>query len=278
MTRNISIVLLGLAFCVPLLAAEAQYARNIASLIEPAKLTTLGERGANPRVQKAVYWMAMARQAGRKPDHVVFRAVALAGYKGPAASMTGDALLRNLDIAEKLGCLNPAGLSEMRRGNCATVTKGPYKGDELSVDHIIPRAVVPELDNVIANLELLPLKLNQKKNHRVGERQLSHAQKLHAAGLLSAQGLEKVRSAWSRRVHSRAGSVTPAGVSSWRMYRTAPHRWIGFSRPSFTNFLVVSREKDSSRGSATNAWPGCAATELCHCRPRRTERLLKLVN
>jgi hypothetical protein len=29
------------------------------------------------------------------------------------------------------------------------------------VDHIIPRAVVPELDNVIANLELMPLHLNE---------------------------------------------------------------------------------------------------------------------
>ncbi len=44
------------------------------------------------------------------------------------------------------------------------VMKGPYKGDELSVDHIIPRAVVPELDNVIANLELLPLRMNESKN------------------------------------------------------------------------------------------------------------------
>ena len=34
-----------------------------------------------------------------------------------------------------------------------------YAGDQLSVDHIIPRAVVPELDNVIANLELMPLDL-----------------------------------------------------------------------------------------------------------------------
>jgi hypothetical protein len=28
------------------------------------------------------------------------------------------------------------------------------KGDQLSVDHIISRAVVPELDNVIANLAM----------------------------------------------------------------------------------------------------------------------------
>ena len=81
----------------------------------------------------------------------------------------------------------------MRRGKSPTVQKGLYKGQELSVDHIIPRAVVPELDNVIANLELLPLRLNESKNAKIGDRQISYAQKLHQAGLLSADGLKKVQ-------------------------------------------------------------------------------------
>ena len=72
---------------------------------------------------------------------------------------------------------------------------GPYRGDELSVDHIIPRAVVPELDNVIANLELMPLRMNESKNAKVGERQLALADKLRAAGLLSRKGLQKVKTA-----------------------------------------------------------------------------------
>ena len=33
----------------------ADYTANLASLLDPAKLATLGPRGANPRVQKAVY-------------------------------------------------------------------------------------------------------------------------------------------------------------------------------------------------------------------------------
>jgi hypothetical protein len=105
------------------------------------------------------------------------------------------------DIAAKLGCLNPAGLAEMRRGKSPTVSKGPYKGQELSVDHIIPRAVVLELDNVIANLELLPLKLNESKNVKIGDRHLSLAQKLHQAGLLSAEGFRKVQNARHEKVH-----------------------------------------------------------------------------
>ena len=46
------------------------------------------------------------------------------------------------------------------------------------MDHIIPRAVCPELDNVIANLELMPMGLNSAKRDRVGDRQLSLAKAL----------------------------------------------------------------------------------------------------
>jgi hypothetical protein len=80
----------------------------------------------------------------------------------------------------------------MSRGRTATVRTGPYKGQILSVDHIIPRAVAPELDNVIANLELMPLALNQGKGDKVTSRQVALARKLHAEGMLSAAGLARV--------------------------------------------------------------------------------------
>ena len=80
----------------------------------------------------------------------------------------------------------------MRKGKAPTVRRGPYKGDELSVDHIVPRAVVPELDNVIANLELMPLRMNESKNDRIGDRQRDMAKKFYQAGLLSKKGLEAV--------------------------------------------------------------------------------------
>lgn len=80
----------------------------------------------------------------------------------------------------------------MRRGRAPIVQKGPYKADELSVDHIIPRSVVPELNNVIANLELLPLKLNESKNSKIGERQRDLAHRFREAGILSQTGLHAV--------------------------------------------------------------------------------------
>ena len=69
----------------------------------------------------------------------------------------------------------------MRRGRAATVRRGPYAGDQLSVDHIIPYAVVPELDCVMANLELMPQRMNAAKNSSVGERQRDLGIKLHVA-------------------------------------------------------------------------------------------------
>lgn len=148
-----------------------------------------------------------AHEQGFPPKKVAGRAVGMAGMKGEAAKLTAKAMLRNVDIAEKLGCLDADGLRELRRGNAATVKRGPYKGDELSVDHIIPRAVVPELDNVIANLELMPLGVNERKNAAIGERQLQLGRKLYKAGLLSSAGL---------RVLQREGTKHNGSKSSAR--------------------------------------------------------------
>ena len=73
----------------------------------------------------------------------------------------------------------------MRRGRSPTVRKRPYAGDILSVGHIIPCSIAPELDNVISNLKSMPLRLNQSKGNKIGQRQRDHAQKLYVAGLLS---------------------------------------------------------------------------------------------
>lgn len=157
--------------------------QRIAALIEPAKLATLAARGANPRVQKYVAQMEEARQSGQDPEQVAAEAVRLTGMTGDAATLTLEAMLRNLTIAQRLGCLTPEGLAEMRRGRSPTITLGPYAGDQLSVDHIIPFSLAPTLDKVIANLELMPLKMNIRKRDAMGERQQALALRLRRAGL-----------------------------------------------------------------------------------------------
>jgi hypothetical protein len=158
-------------------------AQRVAALIDPGKLATLAERGANPRVQKYVAQLAEARFLGHDPLKVATDAVALTGMRGEAAALTVETMLRNLTIAERLGCLGPAGLADMRRGHSPTITLGPYTGDELSVDHIIPFAVAPTLDKIIANLELMPLTMNRRKQDAMGPRQQALARRLRSAGL-----------------------------------------------------------------------------------------------
>lgn len=141
---------------------------------------------------KIVAILYAAKATGKNPKEITNQAIEKIGWNGTEkGQLTADAILHNLDIAEKLGSTTPEDVTEMRKGRSPTVRTGPNAGDILSVDHIIPRAIVPELDNCIANLELMPLRENQRKNNSIGDRQRSLAQKLHAAGLL--ENPEKVR-------------------------------------------------------------------------------------
>lgn len=153
----------------------------IAELISPENLSTLGERGANPRIQKAVALMSMAADVNLNLTNVVRQAVEIAGYTNAAAELTRNALLKNYQIAAQYGVLTDAGLAEMKRGRSATI---PSSGDELSVDHIVPRSKFPQLDNVIANLELMPLRANVSKNDSFGPRQQEMLKRFKDAHLI----------------------------------------------------------------------------------------------
>lgn len=167
----------------------------VADLIDPARLATLRERGANPRVQKYLYWLETASRAGENPTNVVRAALAQCGMKGLAAQLTQGTMLRNLAAVRHLGCTNDAGMADMRRGQSPTVARGPSQGQELTIDHIVPLHYAPELDRCMANLEVLPQRLNSRKKDQIGPRQLSTAQSFHQAGLLSAQGWKAVLAA-----------------------------------------------------------------------------------
>jgi hypothetical protein len=162
----------------------------IASLTDPTKLATLkGERAANPRLQKCVYWLAYAEQQGAKPEAVLDESAKLNKTFGTSYSgFFRWGLLENLKIARELGLLTPEGMAELRRGKSATITKGQYSGQEAEADHLIPRAVCPELQNQIMNLELLPASLNRAKSDKVTERARLFAKELYNAKLLSEQG------------------------------------------------------------------------------------------
>jgi hypothetical protein len=54
----------------PIALRAEDYAAHLVPLIDPAKLSTLGKRGANPRIHKCVYWLDAARRAGQSPEKV----------------------------------------------------------------------------------------------------------------------------------------------------------------------------------------------------------------
>ena len=168
----------------------------IQPLIDPAKLATLGDRGANQRIQKITAILCEAKADGQDPAAIAGKAVEIIGWGGTEKGrLTAAAMVRNLTILERLGSTTTADLAEMKRGRAAAVRVGPDAGEVVSVDHIIPRAVAPELDNVIANLELMPLSVNRRKSDKIGDRQVSTAKEFHAAGLLSDEGFARVMAA-----------------------------------------------------------------------------------
>ena len=173
------------------LPAQGRDAARIAlvALCDPAKIATLqSDRAANPRIRKIAYWLEVARLDGNSPDTEMAATMEAIGWGGTLkGQLTAAAMARNRTIAERLGCLDAEGMENLRRGKAPTIKRGPYVGEKLTVDHIIPRAVAPSLDLVLANLEHMPNSLNMRKGAKVGQRQVDLANKLEAAGLLAPE-------------------------------------------------------------------------------------------
>ena len=168
-----------------------EFAANLAPLIDPAKLDSLkGKRAATPRLRKACYWLEMARREGRGPGEIIDQAHAQTGPHEPKRITVQRA--SNRVILERLGSIDEAGMIKLRKGNAPTITKGPYAGEIVTGDHVIPRSVCPELDNKIYNLEMMPLTLNQRKSAKIGQRQIDLAKRWNQDGLLSDAGLGAV--------------------------------------------------------------------------------------
>ena len=183
-----------LAAAAPIMAAPSTAAVAIAAQTDPAKLATLkGERAANPRMQRCVYWLATAEAGGEKPEAVLDEAAKLNGTAGtPYAGFIQWGMIENLRLAKELGILTPEGMAELRRGKSATITKGEYAGQEAEADHVIPLAVCPELENQVFNLELLPAKLNRAKSDKITARAEIFARELYDAGLISEDRFKKI--------------------------------------------------------------------------------------
>lgn len=175
--------------------SPAQAVLAISNLSDPAKLATLGKRGANPRVNKIVYWLDDARRRGLSPERTLAAAQFLNGTTGARAELVRETQARNVQIADELGLFTGENRQRLREGRAARVTLGPHTGQEVEIDHIVPVSLAPETGNELANLEMLPEKLNQQKSNRVTERQREFARRLATAGLLGGESLQRIEAA-----------------------------------------------------------------------------------
>jgi CRISPR/Cas system Type II protein with McrA/HNH and RuvC-like nuclease domain len=86
-------------------------------------------------------------------------------------------------------------MAALRAGKAPVITRGPYSKEVVEVDHIIPRAVVQELDDKLFNLEFMPMALNREKSAKIGVRQRQLAEKWRKLELLSEAGFRAVMAA-----------------------------------------------------------------------------------
>jgi hypothetical protein len=107
-------------------------------------------------VLKSCCWLQMAHASGFDAGKIIDQAHAQTGPHEPTrAKAQRGSLIRNRVILERLGCIDEAGMIKLRKGNAPTITQGPYAGEIVNGDHIIPRSVCPELDNTLYNLEMM---------------------------------------------------------------------------------------------------------------------------
>ena len=147
----------------------------LCALIDPAKLDSLkGDRAANQRLSNACYWLHVAR-VGIPPASIID---ATGHARTPREQLAKEALLRNLTILERLGCLTPDNLAKLQRGRAPTITRWPYAREIAEVDHMVPVSKAQRFDSWIGNLESMPRTLNRRKSDKMGVRQRSHLAKL----------------------------------------------------------------------------------------------------
>jgi hypothetical protein len=176
---------------------EAIAKQILAPLLDPVKVATLkGDRPANQRLYKILHWLEVARQRGGDVPAIMDIAQAAAGYEGtPEAKADKQAVIWSRAKLEEFGCFTEAGLDELRHGGSPTITQGPHTGEDIALDHVLPRSIVPELAGKFFNLEAITAKANRSKSAKITTREVELARRWNRDVLLSADGLAAIEAA-----------------------------------------------------------------------------------
>lgn len=160
-------------------------------LLDPMKVATLkGDRPANTRLYKVLYWLETARRAGGTVPEILNWAQVSARYADSASARADQiAISWNLKNLEDYGCFDLQGMAKLRKGGSLMITRGPHAGDSIALDHVLPRSIVPELAAKFYNLEAIPARENLAKSAKVTAREVTLARRWNRKGLLSTEGL-----------------------------------------------------------------------------------------
>ena len=171
--------------------ATREAVNRIAPLVEYRDLYENGrDREANDVLLKTVAAMIEADNDGVAIPEVLRRAERINDTPVNYSDLLTESLLRNLKIARELALDTPENVERMKEGKSPIVGTGPYAGEKAEVDHIIPRSLAPDLDNLLINLELMPMTLNRRKSDKVTERAAQMAKKFFEAGVMMLESYE----------------------------------------------------------------------------------------
>jgi len=169
----------------------------LAGEIDQQHLDSLTRKREGTRyLRRAVFQLEAARREGRDLAELIEAAQRLNGDHGSArAAAVRERLLENHSILEGLGCLADEGFGKLKTGNAPTITAGKHSGEIASVDHILPRSVVPELDSRLYNLRFMPEPMDGAKGNTIEGWQVLLAREWGEKGLLSEEGVSAVEKA-----------------------------------------------------------------------------------
>lgn len=169
----------------------------VAPLIEYRELYESGrDREANDILLRSVAALVNAENDGVNLRELLRRAELINNTPVNYSDLLTEALLRNVKIARELELDTLENLRRMQEGRSPIVNTGPYRGEKAEVDHIVPKALAPDLDNLLINLELMPMTLNRKKSDKVTPRSAAMAKRFFEAGVMTAESYARVSEAY----------------------------------------------------------------------------------
>ena len=176
--------------------AKKEASSDIAPIIAYREIYESGRsREANDLLLKAVAILIAAENKGADPREILRVAERLNNTPVNYSDLLTESMLRNLKIARELKLDTPENLALMHDGRSPIVGAGPYAGEKIEVDHIVPRSLAPDLDNLLINLEMMPMTLNRRKSDKVTDRAYSMAKRFLEAGVMLPESWRAVEGA-----------------------------------------------------------------------------------